>query len=70
MREPKRLYNFYFELQKNHIAFFPDLRFGQLMSNFFTWIMDNKGIDIYFLEEEKIIEYLKKYVERFGDPIV
>ncbi len=63
MREPNRLYNFYKELQTIHIRYFPDWRFGQLMSNFFGWLANEKDIDIFFPEENKMIEYLREYTE-------
>ena len=70
MRESNRLYNFYSELQKIHITFFPDWRFGQLMSNFFGWLVSEKDIDIFFPEEDKMIEYLKEYTESFGNETI
>ena len=36
----------------------PDLRFGQLMSNFFGWLMQEKGVDLFFPEEDKMINYI------------
>jgi len=50
MWEPNRLYNFYSELQKIHITFFPEQKFGQLRSNFFGWLMNKKDVDIFFPE--------------------
>lgn len=70
MRESNRLYDFYNELQTIHIRYFSDLRFGQLMSNFFNWIVNEKDIDIFFAEEDKVIEYLKEYTESFGNEVV
>ena len=35
MRDPNRLDNFYTELCQIHKEYYPELRFGQLMSNFF-----------------------------------
>lgn len=70
MREQNRLYNFYSELQKIHIIFFPDWRFGQLMSNFLNWLKNEKDVDIFFPEEEKIIGYLREYTECFGNEVI
>lgn len=70
MREPNRLYDFYRELQTIHIGYFPDWRFGQLMSNFFGWLVSEKNVDIFFPEEEKMVEYLKEYTESLGNEII
>ncbi len=70
MREPNRLYNFYRELQKIHITFFPDWRFGQLMLNFFHWLTNEKGIDVFFPEEDMMIEYLREYTESLGNEVI
>ena len=47
-------------------SFFVDQRFGQLMSNFFGWLMSEKGIDLFFPEENKMLEYFKEYAEKHG----
>lgn len=70
MREPNRLYDFYRQLQTIHIRYFSDLRFGQLMSNFFNWLINEKDVDIFFSEEEKMIEYLREYIESLGNEII
>lgn len=62
MRDPNRLYNFYSELQRIHITYFPDWRFGQFMNNFLRFVM-NKGIDPFFVEESNILDYLHEYVK-------
>lgn len=61
MRNPNRLDLFYQTLIEIHKQKFPDIRFGQLMCNFFGWVMSSKGIDPFFPEEDKMIEYLKEY---------
>ena len=53
MRDPNRLDNFYAVLCKIHKESFPDLRFGQLMSNFFSWLAKTKQIDFSFLKKIK-----------------
>lgn len=70
MRNPNRLYDFYNELQKIHITFFPDWRFGQLIQNFTNWLMNEKGVDPFFPEESKMIEYLREYTESLGNEVV
>ena len=63
MRDPNRLYPFYTELQRVHINYFPDWRFGQFMNNFLGWIMTSKGVDIFFPEESQMLDYLHEYVK-------
>lgn len=70
MRDPNRLYDFYKELQTIHIRYFSDLRFGQLMLNFINWMLNTKGIDPFFPEEDKMIEYLKEYTGSFGNELI
>ena len=66
MRKPNRLYDFYRELQEIHIIHFPDWRFGQLCSNFFGWLMSEKGMDSFFPEEDRMLKYIKEYAEVYG----
>ena len=63
MRDPSRLDSFYDEMKKIHKESFPDWRFGQLCSNFFGWLMSEKGIDLFFPEEDKMIDYFREYAE-------
>ena len=62
MRDPKRLDKFYDELKKIHKKYFPDWRYGQLCSNFFGWLMGEKKMDLFFPEEDKMLEYFREYV--------
>ena len=61
-RDPERLENFYEEVKQIHKRSFSDLRFGQFMCNFLGWVQAYKG-DPFFPEEDKILEYLKRYEE-------
>ncbi len=61
MRDPKRLDGFYDELKKIHQTHFPDWRFGQFCSNFFGWLMTEKGKDLWFPEEGEMLEYIREY---------
>ena len=66
MRDPNRLDSFYDEFKKIHKEKFPDWRFGQLISNFFGWALNEKKCaDIWFPEEDRWIELLKEYVDSF-----
>lgn len=66
MRNPNRLYNFYRELQEIHITYFPDWRFGQLMSNFFGWLASEMKEDPFFPEEGEMIKHIREYAEKYG----
>lgn len=63
MRDPKRLDSFYEELKELHKEFLPDWRFGQFMSNFIMWMLNSQSIDVFFLEEGKLLSYVKRYIE-------
>ena len=62
MRNPDRLDKFYEEFCDIHKRHFPDWRFGQMISNFFGWIITEKQKDIWFPEEREMMELLKEYV--------
>ena len=61
MRNPHRLDNFYDTVKQIHKKSFPDWRFGQLMSNFFGWLYSEKKIDLFFPEEDKMLDYFKEF---------
>lgn len=61
MRNPNRLYSFYDEMRDIHVKSFPDWRFGQLMSNFFGWLMSEKKKDLFFPEEDEMIGYFREF---------
>ena len=61
MRNPNRLDEFYDELKRLYKEYSPDWRFGQCMSNFFGWLMTKKKIDIFFPEDDGMLEYLEEY---------
>lgn len=61
MRDPNRLFNFYNELCRLHMTYRPDIRFGQFVYNFNSWLKEYKHIDIFFPEENEMIIYLKEY---------
>ena len=66
MRNPNRLYNFYDEMRGIHMKSFPDWRFGQLMSNFFGWLMSEKKKDLFFPEEDEMIKYFREYANNIS----
>ena len=61
MRDPKRLDGFYDEMKEIHKKYFPDWRYGQLCSNFFGWLISEKKIDLFFPEEDQMLEYFKEF---------
>lgn len=63
MRDPNRLENFYEDFKLLHKQNVPDWRFGQLIVNFFSWIMSTKKRDVFFIEENTMIEYFREYME-------
>ena len=65
MRDPNRLDDFYTTLCKIHKESFPDLRFGQLVLNLSDWLAAKKQIDIFFPEEDKMINYIIEYRDNF-----
>jgi len=60
MRNPDRINKFCNELADIWKTNACDWRFGQLMSNVLSE-MQYEGIDPFFPEEDKMIEYLKKF---------
>lgn len=67
MRKPERLNEFYDELKRMHMTYFPDWRFGQFMMNFFERVMIKEKIDPFFPEEDEMLSYLKDFCGERGD---
>ncbi len=63
MRNSARLDEFYEKLKKLHKRYIPDWRFGQFMYNFVSWMLEYKKRDIFFPEEDSMIEYIIEYLE-------
>ena len=61
LRDTNRLYKFYEELREIHMKYFPDWRFGQLIYNVLGWWQTKSSRDIFFPEEDDMLEYLKEY---------
>jgi hypothetical protein len=61
MRNPNRLEPIYDEIHAIHKMYLPDWRIGQLMSNFFGWLMSEKGKDLFYVEEDAMIKYFEEY---------
>lgn len=61
IRNPERIDVFTSELNRIWKKYFPDWRFGQLMSNFLDFVAGQKQTDIFFPEESEMLTYLKEY---------
>lgn len=62
-RLPERLVPIYDIIGHYHMTTCPDLRIGQLFSNFEVWLKKEVGTDIYYLEDYRFLEYLEKYLD-------
>ena len=62
-RLPERLVPIYDIIGHYHMTTCPDLRIGQLFSNFQTWLEKEVKTDIYYLEDYKLLEYLEGYLD-------
>lgn len=63
MRDPNRLYPFYDRLREIHMTHFSDLRFGQLINNVLGWYYSKNKRDIFFPEEDEMIQIFEDYVK-------
>lgn len=63
MRNPKRIDEFCEEFRKMWHRV-PDWRFGQLVSNFLSYVYEQSNKDIWFIEEPEMLEYVKDYAVR------
>ena len=61
MRDPKRIKPFCDELQKKWMERIPDWRFGQFMSNFLGYVVEQTRRDIFFIEDYEMKELLEKF---------
>jgi len=62
MRTRDRIDSFVAEFEKIWIDNFQDWRFGQLMYNFMYWLQTEKHRDLFFPEEDEMLELLNEYV--------
>ena len=66
MRDKYRLYKFYEELREIHMKYFSQWRFGQMISNVLgDWQAKTKR-DIFFPEEDEMIQIFKDYINENG----
>jgi len=67
MRDINRLDKFYDELKEIHKKHFPDWRFGQLITNVLAnWQAKTKR-DIFFPEEDEMIQIFRDYVNEVSE---
>lgn len=64
MRNPNRLYNVYNYLMDMHMNYYPDLRIGQFFEFIKKKIYDEYRQDIFYLEDEELLNKIKKFIER------
>lgn len=64
MRNPNRLYNVYNYLMDIHMNYYPDLRLGQFFEFIKKKIYDEYRQDIFYLEDEELLNKIKKFIER------
>lgn len=64
MRDPDRIDQFCNRL-KSIWRCVPDWRFGQLMSNMLGAFVDETGRDIFFPEDDEMMEFFIKYIGKF-----
>lgn len=62
MRKAERLDDFYAEKCRLHKKYLPDFRVGQLDSSFYGWLMNTKGKDLFFPEDDDMIDLFREYM--------
>lgn len=65
MRDANRIYPLCNKLAE-YWSQCPDLRFGQFMWNFMRWIELYKKVDPFYVEDDKMLSYLKEYMKDEG----
>ena len=63
MRNPNRLDSVYAEIARLHKEYLPDWRVCQLWVNFYRWMDVEKHKDLFFPEEDKLLEYFSEFVD-------
>ena len=60
------IYTHYAKIAGLHCANHPELRIGQLMSNFEQWLKSEYGIDIFYLDNVRFVPLLEEYLKGGG----
>lgn len=63
MRDLERIYPFCVEVATLW-SNYPDLRFGQMMSNISKYCQRELGKDIFYMEEEELIEVIREQLRK------
>lgn len=63
MKKSDRLDYMYDEMCRLHKKYVPQWRYGQLCSNFFGWLMNVQGRDLFFPEEDEMLKWFKQYIK-------
>ena len=67
MRDEKRIFPFINEIATLWQTYFPDWRFGQLMTVFENWVKVNTSYyDLFYIEEDRFLELFKEFCEVIG----
>lgn len=61
------IYNYYAKIAELHCSTYPELRIGQLMSNFEQWLKHEKGIDIFYLDNVRFVPLLEECLKDGDD---
>lgn len=64
MRDPARIKPLMAKLANMWQQYVPDLRFGQLMSNFLVFVVSETHRDIFFIEDDQMEELIVKFFKR------
>ena len=65
MRDPNRIKEILLTLEDGWNKV-PDWRFGQLIDNFFSWVISKRKIDIWFIEDNEWLKLIKEYFTIYG----
>lgn len=63
MRSKDRIAPFLDEVRKVWETQLTDMRFGQLMSNLESYAQNNYGRDLFYMEEDELLDLLKEFVK-------
>lgn len=66
MRNTERIEAFMEKLEFMWKQYVPAWRFGQLMSNFFDFVLGETQRDIFFIEDDAMEELMIKYFKQYG----
>lgn len=61
IRDLNRLNDFYNEVTRLHMIYFPNWRIGQFWMNFLKWMHNEKRRDLFFSQDDKMLTYLKEF---------